>query len=100
MRVQRWLECGAHQRRPLFRAIDSTQIREVRMHPRAVQRATQRAGLATGYSSHSLRAGLATSADAHDHSSRAIQQQLGCGSERARVDNLYLALRRSTASRC
>lgn len=79
--LQRWLERGAHQNGPVFRVINGTQIREVRMHPRAVtravQRATQRAGLATGYSSHSLRAGLATSADAHGHSSRAIQQHVG-----------------------
>lgn len=79
--LQRWLELGAHNTGPLFRVINGARIRALRIHPRAVtravQRATQRAGLEPGYSSHSLRAGLATSADAQGHSLRAIQQHVG-----------------------
>lgn len=49
------------------------------IHPRAVSRALQRAaaraGLTLHYSSHSLRAGLATSAYAHGATLREIQLQ-------------------------
>jgi site-specific recombinase XerD len=48
-----------------------------RLRPRAVSRIVQRtaarAGLSTGYSSHSLRAGLATSAHDRGSSARDIQ---------------------------
>ena len=79
--LQHWLALADYRTGPLFRVINGSQIRTRRMHPRAVtravQRATLRAGLAKGYSSHSLRAGLATSADARGHSPRAIQQHVG-----------------------
>lgn len=79
--LQQWLELAGHRSGPLFRVISGFKIRSERMHPRAVtravQRAAKRAGIAGAYSSHSLRAGLATSADAQGHSQRAIQQHVG-----------------------
>jgi integrase len=98
--LQRWLEVAAHRDGPLFRVVSGAQVRAVRMHPRAVtravQRATQRAGLTGGYSSHSLRAGLATSADAQGHSLRAIQQHVGWSD--ARTPTRYIDPSRSGAS--
>jgi site-specific recombinase XerD len=77
----RWLEVAALQTGPLFRMIQGSQIGASRMHPRAVSRALQRgvkrAGLTGAYSSHSLRAGLAATADARGHSQRAIQEHVG-----------------------
>jgi site-specific recombinase XerD len=79
--VQGWLERAQLSAGPLFRAINGHKLCAERMHPRAVsravQRAVKRAGVTGAYSSHSLRAGLATSADAHGHSLRAIQQHVG-----------------------
>lgn len=74
-----WLGRVGRPAGPLFRVIRGTIIEHERMHPkaatRAVQRAVARAGLAPVYSSHSLRAGLATSAYAHGATEREIQLQ-------------------------
>ncbi len=45
--------------------------------PASVQRATKRADLEGDFSAHSLRAGLATSASAHGHALRTIQEHVG-----------------------
>lgn len=97
--LQSWLELAAHRTGPLFRVISGAQICNDRMHPRAVsravQRAAKRAGIPGDYSSHSLRAGLATSADAHGHSLRAIQHHVGWLD--ARTPTRYIDPSRGTA---
>jgi integrase len=79
--LQRWLELAGLRSGPLFPSIRGSRIEAARMHPRAVsralQRAVRRAGLDGKYSSHSLRAGLATAADAQGHELRDIQAHVG-----------------------
>jgi integrase len=65
--LERWLDqLGRPREGVLFRRIDGGQVRALpmgeRAASRAVQRATARVGLVGKYSSHSLRAGLCTSA--------------------------------------
>lgn len=65
--LERWLErVGRPGTGPLFRRIDGAHVRAEAMSERAtsraLQRATARAGFIGKYSSHSLRAGLCTSA--------------------------------------
>jgi site-specific recombinase XerD len=65
--LERWLEqLGRPTAGPLFRRIDGARVRDVPMSERAtsraVQRAVARAGFVGKFSSHSLRAGLCTSA--------------------------------------
>ena len=63
---------------PLLRQVHGRTVCPVAMQPRAVSRAVRRlameAGLGPGYSAHSLRAGLATSAYARGVSERDIQE--------------------------
>jgi site-specific recombinase XerD len=74
--LTRWL-ARLSEPGPLFRRMHGDIVSGERLRPRAVSRIVQRtaarAGLATEYSSHSLRAGLATSAHARGSSARDIQ---------------------------
>jgi site-specific recombinase XerD len=79
--VRAWLERSALRTGPLFPVLRGRQLETARMHPRAVsravQRAVQRAGVSGAYSSHSLRAGLVTSAGAQGHALKDIQHHVG-----------------------
>jgi site-specific recombinase XerD len=79
--LEQWLTLSPDRTGPLFRVVQGKRIECERIHPRAVtravQRAVKRAELAGDYSAHSLRAGLATSASAHGHALRAIQEHVG-----------------------
>lgn len=76
--VQRWLERVGQSTGPLLRAVAGERIAPAIMHPRAISRAVHRlatrAALSGEYSSHSLRAGLATSAYARGVTEREIQE--------------------------
>jgi site-specific recombinase XerD len=79
--LERWLVLSPDRTGPLFRVVQGARVGRERIHPRAVsravQRAVKRAELVGDYSAHSLRAGLATSASAHGHALRAIQEHVG-----------------------
>jgi site-specific recombinase XerD len=64
--LRAWIQRVGRPSGPLFRAVHGAVVEHERLHPRAVTRAVQRAAMRAGiegdYSSHSLRAGLATSA--------------------------------------
>ena len=75
--LKRWIARVGRPAGPLFRVIRGAIIEHHRVSTRAVDRALKRAvaraGLDGGYSSHSLRVGLATSAYAHGATPREIQ---------------------------
>jgi integrase len=76
--VSAWLARVGRPTGPLFRVVRGSVIEHDRMHvgavSRAVQRACARAGLVGGFSAHSLRVGLATSARIAGASAEAIQR--------------------------
>lgn len=76
-----WLALLGRARGPLFATVRGSKIEQRAMHPRAaaraVQRATAAAGLQGHYAAHSLRSGLATSADALGHTASAIRAHGG-----------------------
>jgi site-specific recombinase XerD len=77
--LQAWLARVGRPAGPLFRVVTGATIEHQRISTRcvtrAVQRAVARAGVNGHYSSHSLRAGLATDAYAHGATPREIQLQ-------------------------
>jgi site-specific recombinase XerD len=76
--VRRWIERVGQSSGPLLRQVVGRTISETAMQPRAVSRVVRRlargASLGPNYSSHSLRAGLATSAFAQGVSEQEIQR--------------------------
>lgn len=76
--TERWLERVGRAPGPLFRSVQGERIAECSMHPRAISRAIHRlavrASISGEYTSHSLRAGLATSAYARGVTEREIQE--------------------------
>ena len=79
--LQIWIERVGRAEGPLFRVVRGCTVEHQRIHPRAVsralQRVVQREGLDGKYSSHSLRAGVTTSAHLNGVSRRDIQEWIG-----------------------
>jgi site-specific recombinase XerD len=90
--LEQWLTLSPDPTGPLFRVVQGARIEHERIHPRAVSRAVQRAAkrakLVGEYSAHSLRSGFATSASAHGHTLRAIQEHVGWRDDR--TPNRYI----------